>query len=503
MTWTWAEPFAGAAACALRVVGGRDLAPPVAWMGGKRRYAREILDAMGVPEGPPARVLLADAGPWGWVWPLLLEPGAAARVAAVLRSWAGEHPRELWQRLAAVPPAEDLHERAAQWLWLQARSASGVPIWWDGWRGGEGTRWEAMCGRGVPQRPGAKDPPRGWLASNGDGQAVVAGAKGLGGWRMGEEQKKSRRGTRTLSEKGTANGRTGGMVNPGTIADRIEAVARAFAGVDVQVHHGGAHELGRRLWRVTTKGDQEARAFFDGHYSRQTPGSPHWLRPGFNYVLRHDDAAGRIDALWCWWRPKWESGLAGTERKDGLRVLECTVFRRTGGPIASDLVRAAEGALRWPEARVALHLDEAGPITGLVTGVSSSRTAGRRSKRALAGECFRRAGWTDLDKAPGSRADVWLERPWPGPLFVYLDPPYVGATGYGWDMPRAEVLALAQRWAEAGAVVAVSEAEPLPFAGWHHLDLTREGGKPEWLTLSRAPARLPARQGVLFAPEGA
>lgn len=543
MTWTWAEPFAGAAACALRLVGGRDLAPPVAWMGGKRRLARAILDAMGVPEEPPERVLLADAGPWGWVWPLLLEPGAAARVALVLRSWAGEHPRELWQRLASRPPAEDLHERAAQWLWLQARSASGVPIWWDGWRHvtgsgkpatdrGEDLRWPghqaqreawlASDGRGQPRPAGARavggrwekgnegrvqDATHGqrgaWRAADHDSGRDMAACQGkTGGWRMGEEQKKSRRGTRTLSEKGTANGRTGGMVNPATIAARIEALAEAFARVDVQVHHGGAHELGRRLWRVTTKGDQEARAFFDGHYSRQTPGSPHWLRPGFNYVLRHDDAAGRIDALWCWWRPKWESGLAGTERKDGLRVLECTVFRRTGGPIASDLVRAAEGALRWPEARIALHLDDAGPITGLVTGVSSSRTAGRRSKRALAGECFRRAGWTDLDKAPGARADVWLERPWPGPLFAYLDPPYVGATGYGWDMPRAEVLALARRWADAGAVVAVSEAKPLDLPGWHHLELTREGGKPEWLTLSRAPARVPTRQVSLFA-EGA
>ena len=86
----------------------------------------------------------------------------------------------------------------------------------------------------------------------------------------------------------------------------------------------------------------------------------------------------------------------------------------------------------------------------------------------------------------------------PRPAFVYLDPPYVGATGYGWDLPRAEVLALARRWRDAGAVVAVSEAEPLDLDGWHHLEITRPGGKPEWLTLSRAPARLPERQRALF-----
>lgn len=134
MSYTWVEPFAGAAAVALRLVGGSDLTPPVAWMGGKRRYARVIADAMGVPEGRPVRVVLCDAGPWGWVWPLLLDPEKAKSVCEWLRSWADEHPRALWERLAAVPPSKHLDYRAAQWLWLQARSASGVPIWREGWR---------------------------------------------------------------------------------------------------------------------------------------------------------------------------------------------------------------------------------------------------------------------------------------------------------------------------------------------------------------------------------
>lgn len=411
--WTWVEPFAGAAACALRLVGGRDLSPPVAWMGGKRRYARAILDAMGVPDSPPSRVLLADAGPWGWVWPLLLKPADAAAVAAVLRSWAGEHPRDLWQRLAAQPPADDLHERAAQWLWLQARSASGVPIWWDGWRleAGNGKaptdrgndlrwaghreehrRWQAMNGRGTPSAPGfntgqeARDgkrwekgtpdgrPPqdatngqRGvWRASNGAGDEVEAGQKGLGGWsiaksqgrtstqpawqkgdagagdpgwRMGEELKKARRGDRTISQgNGSRPGKTGGLVDPHTIADRVVAIAEAFRDVDVSVHHGDVREL--------------------------------------------------------------------------------------------EIPRGA---------------------------------------------------------------------------FVYDDPPYAGATGYGWDLDRAGVLALARAHRKRAAVVAVSEAVALPLRGWHALELTREGGKAEYLTLSRAPARLPARQGDLFscAPDDA
>jgi len=63
------------------------------------------------------------------------------------------------------------------------------------------------------------------------------------------------------------------------------------------------------------------------------------------------------------------------------------------------------------------------------------------------------------------------------------------------------VLALAQRWQAGGAVVAVSEAVPLEIDGWHQIELTRPGGKPEWLTLSRTPARLPERQLALFGGE--
>lgn len=329
MTWTWVEPFAGAAACALRLVGGPGLAPPVAWMGGKRRLAAAILGAIGVPEGRPARVLLADAGPWGWVWPLLLEASSAAAVASVLRSWSDEDPTVLWDRLAAVPPADEIHERAAQWLWLQARAAQGVPVWWNEWR------WVASNGHGDPVAAGQKS-IGGWRVGKSQGRTSDQRAWQKGykpAWRMGEEVTKARRGDRTLSQKGTARA-TGGITTSATVADRIDAIALAFKGVDVLV------------------------------------------------------------------------------------------------------------------------------------GLDASAAA----------PCL-------ADPVPG---------------FVYLDPPYQGATGYGWDCPRAEVLELARRWADAGAVVAVSEAVPLELAGWHHVNLTLPGGKPEWLTLSRPAARLPERQLPLF-----
>jgi hypothetical protein len=104
----------------------------------------------------------------------------------------------------------------------------------------------------------------------------------------------------------------------------------------------------------------------------------------------------------------------------------------------------------------------------------------------------------------------------PGPdlppgTVAYTDPPYLGTTGYGHDLPRSEVVALARRWAAAGATVAISEAEPiadLTVEGWHavRVDGERVGSKrtfskqqAEWLTLSRPPAWTPPEQRGLFA----
>lgn len=93
---------------------------------------------------------------------------------------------------------------------------------------------------------------------------------------------------------------------------------------------------------------------------------------------------------------------------------------------------------------------------------------------------------------------------------AYMDPPYIATTGYAHDLPRAEVVALARRWAAAGAIVAISEAEPIPelvAEGWHAVDITgqRVGQKrtfsrqqAEWVTLNRPPAWVPPKQGSLF-----
>lgn len=80
---------------------------------------------------------------------------------------------------------------------------------------------------------------------------------------------------------------------------------------------------------------------------------------------------------------------------------------------------------------------------------------------------------------------------------IYWDPPYQGATSYAVDLPRERVLRDAQDLRARGAQLTISEAVPLPIRRWRHIDLTREGGKPEWLTCSRWPmaAQLPIHFG--------
>ena len=57
----------------------------------------------------------------------------------------------------------------------------------------------------------------------------------------------------------------------------------------------------------------------------------------------------------------------------------------------------------------------------------------------------------------------------------YIDPPYLGTTPYAHDLARPEVVEMAKAWADAGATVCISEAEPIPElmdAGWHFREIT-------------------------------
>lgn len=143
------EICCGSAAVSLRLLGNKQ--PPVAYMGAKTRYASRILAALGLTPGQRIdEVVLVDAGPWAMVWARLSTRAGCRAVSRVLRSWRTEHPVQLWDRLASVPPLEDPAEAVAQYLWLQARSASCCPVWWcterESWRMGDKPRKKHVDG---------------------------------------------------------------------------------------------------------------------------------------------------------------------------------------------------------------------------------------------------------------------------------------------------------------------------------------------------------------------
>lgn len=189
----------------LWLLGGPRLVPAVGYMGGKRTLAPDIGEALDVRPGLQLEeVVLADAGCPGWVWPELLTVERAGRVAEVLRSWKDEGAVELWDRLAALPPAADPSERAAQVLWLQGRTASSTPLQWDG------VRW-----------------------------VMATGARG------GGRRSKSYAVTqKALVSRGTwRGGRSSGLQKTASVADRIEAIARALARHHVRFHHGDLFDV--------------------------------------------------------------------------------------------------------------------------------------------------------------------------------------------------------------------------------------------------------------------
>jgi len=245
----FAELFAGSAAVTLQLLGGVKLGPPIAYMGSKRGYGHAILDALGLAPGSGAdAVLLCDGGPWGWAWQALADPSTARAVAEVLRSWRDEDPTALWRRIAAEPPPEELVKRAATVLWLQGRCASNVPLWWEPAR----DRWEVNGhGNEIPHAAGQKGtlvmaaangrvggvgPPaqRGtgrWVMQSDDGkpyQAQQVHGAGLGRWLMAEAPGHGATES-AVREKGTTRGKVAGLRSPVTVADRVEAIAEAFA----------------------------------------------------------------------------------------------------------------------------------------------------------------------------------------------------------------------------------------------------------------------------------
>lgn len=262
------SPFLGAGAEWLHLL-SPDLVPPVSWMGGKRRLAREILALLDLHPGRPVPCILGDASWWGWVWPTCLDPVTGPEVSAMLRFWRGRDPRALWFWLRDVGPMPSRVEAAAQLLWLQARAASGVPVWW------EGAEVLAAPGPGRDRQLAADRGANGLRAQSGpraDGTrgtciASMCGASALvqhastkidqAGQRQATEPRllasTPRGGLQDAghkAEKSGEDGRTGGIVDPGTIATRLDAIRAACAKGTNAAGAGGIVDPGARVFHT-------------------------------------------------------------------------------------------------------------------------------------------------------------------------------------------------------------------------------------------------------------
>lgn len=185
----------------LWLLGGPTCRPAAPYMGSKWKHAAYIADTAGIVGGrAPNRVVLADAGCPGWVWPELLTVERGAAVAEHFLDWRGRDPVQLWNDLRDQPPDPDPARRAAQVLWLQARTASATPIQWDG------TAWVMATGsRQSRARPNTS-------------KLLVQ----RGQW---ERYPVSQRGCK-------------GLVYPETMARRVTKIAGALARHHVTFHHG-------------------------------------------------------------------------------------------------------------------------------------------------------------------------------------------------------------------------------------------------------------------------
>ena len=132
-------------------------------------------------------------------------------------------------------------------------------------------------------------------------------------------------------------------------------------------------------WTVTYKADTRAVALADRHYTRQTPGSPQFTRPGRNLVLLSPSA----DAVWVTW-----SGI----RDDGWDAWECTIFRNEGPYLSSHLIVLALGITR--------HIWGDPPQDGFITYVGPH----------LKGGCFHAAGFHKAGQSKSGKPLLQLAR---------------------------------------------------------------------------------------------
>lgn len=138
------------------------------------------------------------------------------------------------------------------------------------------------------------------------------------------------------------------------------------------------------IWKASHRADKRALPIADRHYNRQKPGTPQFVPPGRCLVF----LSRNHDALWV---SSWPFGEYVKHRWPGLWV--CSLFRKEGPGIASDMIRQAVAATRsrWEV-----------PPGGMVTFIDPEQVTPivRRGKQHW-GYSWERAGFEPDGKTEG------------------------------------------------------------------------------------------------------
>lgn len=138
------------------------------------------------------------------------------------------------------------------------------------------------------------------------------------------------------------------------------------------------------LWREVSDKAPFAADLYDGHYSRQTPGSPQVLAPGFHLMLWHETRTGC--AMW---------GVVVGVFREVMRFRNSVFHNRKSGTLSSDLILDATPRTYDWRRRRGLPLE-----LPLRTEIDVEATRARRGQRNEPGYCYLMAGWTFVREIP-------------------------------------------------------------------------------------------------------
>lgn len=449
----------------------KQVKPPVSRMGSKSGYAEAILDVLGLEPGE------GQVAGTHYIWcepdpgcRLLLEAyrdAALAKAAAdIIRGWADEDPRALWERLRAEgPPRYPAEAReVARWLFGSAASYS-------------------------PRFPfdGYLDPEAG--GRYGAGRLDVA------------------RKTAALPEIEAATilpdahaADPGPALPPGTVvyidppySDAPPMIPPVLAAQFLPLDACGREE-----------GDAALRASGLDHLREPVA----HLRVSVFEVLRSagvqpevlDSVVERvvIDVV---------DDLVWSQFASDVALHDKTVLANAPAVAHEEPVPVLNPALALAGAADSrLGLDLRGELRKFALRCQAQPSAAAKLSQAVAWAGCALSGRRTPWAREGGSADLAgdLERHCLLRVRVRLDTntnlrlPGRKTTGYANKLPRADVIALARRWADAGATVCISEAEPIPELvadGWEVADITRRRKgqrrtfskqQSEYLTIKRA-----------------